>query len=41
MEGEFIRKYRPILNTQIPKADDWHKWDIKKVDAGEILKDLL
>ena len=41
MEGEFIRKYRPILNTQIPKADDWRKWDNKKVDAGEILKDLL
>ncbi len=23
-EGVFIRKYQPILNTQIPKAGNWH-----------------
>ena len=22
-EGEYIRKYQPILNTQFPKEDDW------------------
>ena len=26
-EGEYIRKYAPILNTQIPKEEDWHKFD--------------
>ena len=41
MEGEFIRKHRPILNTQIPKADDWRKWDINEVDAREVLNLLL
>lgn len=40
-EGELIRQYRPVLNTQIPKADDWHKWNVNKVDAREVLKDLL
>ena len=40
-EGEFIRKYRPILNTQIPKEEDWHKWDVNAVDAREVLKLLL
>ena len=40
-EGEFIRAYRPILNTQIPKAEDWHKWNVSEVDAREVLKLLL
>ena len=40
-EGEFIRKYRPILNTQIPKEEDWHKWDVNAVDARAALKQLL
>ena len=40
-EGEFIRNYRPILNTQIPKEEDWHKWDVNAVDAREVLKLLL
>ena len=39
-EGEFIRKHRPILNTQIPKEKDWHKWDINVVDARTVLKQL-
>ena len=37
-ECEYIRKYRPILNTQIPKESDWHKYDVQKVDAKSILK---
>ena len=40
-EGEYIRQYRPVLNTQIPKAEDWHKWDVSEVDAREVLKLLL
>jgi predicted RNA methylase len=40
-EGEFIRKYRPILNTQIPKEEDWHKWDINVVDAKTVLNQIL
>ena len=27
VEGEFIRCYRPPLNTQIPKESDWRKFD--------------
>jgi hypothetical protein len=40
-EGEFIREYRPVLNTQIPKAEDWHKWETNMVDAAEVLKEFL
>ena len=40
-EGEYIRQYKPILNTQIPKEDDWHKFDVNTLDAREILKSVL
>ena len=40
-EGELIRQHRPVLNTQIPKSEDWHKWEINRVDAREVLKLLL
>ena len=40
-EGELIQQYRPILNTQIPKAEDWHKWEVNPVNAEEVLKLLL
>ena len=37
MEGEFIRRYRPLLNTQIPHADDWHRFDVIQLDEGKLL----
>lgn len=40
-EGEYIRQYKPVLNTQIPKEDDWHKFDVNTLDAREILKSVL
>ena len=40
-ESELIRQYRPLLNTQIPKAEDWRKWDVKKIDTEEVLHLLL
>jgi len=40
-EGEYIRKYTPILNTQIPKEDDWHRFDVNTINAREILKSIL
>lgn len=40
-EGEYIRKYRPMLNTQIPKADNWNNYDYNKVDARDILHTIL
>ena len=40
-EGEYIRTYKPVLNTQIPREDDWRKFDVCAVDAREVLKDLL
>ena len=38
MEGEFIRRYRPLLNTQIPHADDWHRFDVVQLDEGKLLQ---
>ena len=40
-EGKLIRQYRPLLNTHIPKAEDWRKWDVKPINAEEVLKLLL
>ena len=40
-EGEYIRQFRPVLNTQIPKAEDWHKWENNMVDAEKVLAELL
>ena len=40
-EGELIRQYRPLLNTQIPKAENWRQWKVKKLDAEEVLRLLL
>ena len=37
-EGEFIRQYKPSLNTQIPHEDDWHKCDVRKIDVDGIRK---
>ena len=40
-EGELIRQYRPILNTQIPKEENWRQWELNNVDDGEALELLL
>lgn len=40
-EGEYIRQYKPVLNTQIPREDNWRKFDVCAVDAREVLKELL
>lgn len=41
MEGELIRKYRPVLNTQIPKEENWRSWDEVDLDAREVLRKFL
>ena len=40
-EGEYIRRHRPILNTQIPKAEDWKKYDNNEVNASEVLQQII
>lgn len=39
-EGEYIREYKPALNTQIPKETDYHTFDVCRVQTKEILKSL-
>ena len=41
MEGVFLRKYRPVLNTQIPKEEDWHQYGTQTIDAKAVLENLL
>ena len=36
-----IRLYRPILNTQIPKEENWRKWEVQEIDARKVLELLL
>ena len=40
-EGEYIRLYKPILNTQIPKAENWRSYETNHNDAEEILKKIF
>ena len=40
-EGEYIRHHKPILNTQIPKEENWNNWDMNEVDARVILQTIL
>ena len=40
-EGELIRQYLPVLNTQIPKEDNWRRWDVKEIDAKAVLSMFL
>lgn len=39
-EGEYIRKYNPILNTQIPKAENWSHFEVREIDAEKIISEL-
>ena len=39
-EGEYIRQYKPALNTQIPKETDYHKFDVCRVQTKDILNTL-
>lgn len=41
MEGELIRKYRPALNTQIPKAENWRKYTHNRTVQKVTLADIL
>lgn len=40
-EGEFIRRYRPPLNTQIPKESDWRKFDYNSFASTITLDEIL
>ncbi len=40
-EGEFIRELKPVLNTQIPKADNWRSYEINKTASTITLSDIL
>ena len=37
---EYIREYKPALNTQIPKETDYHTFNVCRVQTKEILKTL-
>lgn len=39
-EGEYIRQYLPVLNTQIPKEEDWRKFEVRKINESEIIEAL-
>ena len=40
-EGEYIRKYLPPLNYQIPKESDWHKFTTNKTAKTITLKQIV
>ena len=40
-EGVFIRRYKPVLNYQIPKREDWRKFTVNKRAQTITLKEIL
>ena len=40
-EGEFIREIKPVLNTQIPKADNWRSYEIHEIASTITLSEIL
>ena len=40
-EGEFIRQYQPVLNTQIPKEENWQQFNTQTVDVKTVLDSIL
>ena len=40
-EGFYIRRYRPALNTQIPKESDWRKYDYNSSATTITLDEIL
>lgn len=40
-EGYYIRKLRPPLNTQIPHADNWRKYDYNAKANAITLEEIL
>ena len=40
-EGEYIRQFRPVLNTQIPKADNWRSYEINEIASTITLSEIL
>lgn len=41
VEGLYIRQYMPVLNYQIPREDDWHKYTVNKIAKTITLKQIL
>ena len=40
-EGEFIRAKMTVLNKQIPKADNWHNYEINEIASTITLSEIL
>lgn len=40
-EGEYIRRYMPPLNYQIPKEEDWRKFTVNKRAQTITFQDIL
>ena len=40
-EGVFIRELKPVLNKQIPKADNWRSYEINEIASTITLSELL
>ena len=39
-ESELIRQYMPELNTQIPKEDNWRKYEVRHIDVESLIANL-
>ena len=40
-ESEYIRQYNPLLNTQIPKLEDFRKYEYKEVNSEKVYQEIV
>ena len=40
-EGEYIRAKMPVLNRQVPKSEDWRKYEVNEKANKITLKEIL
>lgn len=40
-EGVYIRRYKPVLNYQIPKTDDWHCFTVNRLAKTITLDEII
>lgn len=40
-EREYIREYNPLLNTQIPKLEDFRKYEYKEINSEEVYQEIV
>ena len=40
-ESEYLREYTPLLNTQIPKLEDFRQYEYKEINTEKVYQEIV